>query len=398
MPSTVNRIACSLLFAASVHAGAQGYVDMHVHTAGIGAGGSGAFVGDEMRGNLRFRFYLRAFGVDEDELRANGDALIIDRIGAQIAASEQVAYGVVLALDGAVRANGELDRESTQMYVPNEFVAAEVARHANLCFGASVNPHRRDALDRLHRVAADGALLVKWIPNIMGIDPADPALRPFYEKLLELDLPLLTHAGQERAFADSVDEYGDPARLVLPLSLGVTVIAAHIATTGETEGQGNFERIVAMFDRFPNLYSEISSLTQVNKRRYLGRALAVPGLDQRLLYGSDYPLQFFPLVSSFYHVNDISIATARLVSSINNLWDRDVALKTALGTPRHVFQRSAEVLDMDRCLRSHPITRERPKPAQAAGHLSPGSHALQPSDVTGSQVSYSSSWSDQAAS
>ena len=36
-------------------------VDLHVHTAGIGAGGSGAFVNREMRENLRFRFYLRAF-------------------------------------------------------------------------------------------------------------------------------------------------------------------------------------------------------------------------------------------------------------------------------------------------------------------------------------------------
>ena len=333
--------------------GAQGYLDMHVHTAGIGAGGSGAFVGAEMRGSLRFRFYLHAFGVTEEELEAEGDGLVIGKISAEVAESEQVARAVILAMDGVV-ADGDLDREATQYYVPNDFVAAEVKRYTNLCYGASVNPYRHDALARLEQAKADGALLVKWIPNVMHFDPADPALEPFYRRLVELDLPLLSHAGKELAFADARDDFGDPRRLELPLSLGVTVIAAHIATTGKSEGEDNFERILPMFDEYPNLYSEISSLTQVNKRNYLTRALNVPGLDARLLYGTDYPLQFFPLVSSFWHLQHVGVGTARLVASIPNRWDRDVALKRALGTPEHVFVRSAELLDVERCVRPPP--------------------------------------------
>ena len=345
----MRRIASLLLSAAALAVGAaEGYLDMHVHTAGIGAGGSGAFVSEEMRGNMRFRFYLRAFGVTEKELEAQGDGIVIAKISAHIAASDKVAHAVVLAMDGVV-ADGRLDRDATQIYVPNEFVAREVGRYDNLCFGASVNPHRPDALERLAQVKADGALLIKWIPNIMDIDPADPAIRPFYERLVELDLPLLSHAGRERAFADAVDEYGDPVRLTLPLSLGVTVIAAHIATTGKNEGEGNFERILPMFAQYPNLYADISSLTQVNKRNYLKRALAVEGVDQRLLYGTDWPLQFFPLVWSFYHANQIGVRTARLVAKVDNVWDRDVALKRALGTPEHVFARSAELLAIQRC-------------------------------------------------
>lgn len=346
----VRRIAFLLLSVVAVAAGTQeGYLDMHVHTAGIGAGGSGAFIGAEMRDNFRFRFYLRAFGVTEEELEAAGDGLVIERISAQVAESKDVSRAVVLAMDGVVGADGELDREATQFYVPGNFVAAEAKRYDNLCYGASVNPYRHDALARLEQAKADGALLVKWIPNIMGFDPADPAITPFYRKLVGLDLPLLSHAGKEQAFADAKNEYGDPRRLALPLSLGVTVVAAHIATTGRNGGEENFERIQPMFDDYPNLYSEISSLTQVNKRKYLKRALAVPGLDKRLLYGSDYPLQFFPLVWSFYFVGDIGAATARRVSSLSNAWDRDVALKRAIGTPEHVFGRSAELLDIERC-------------------------------------------------
>lgn len=330
-------------------AAAEGYLDMHVHTAGIGAGGSGAFVGAEMRGNLRFHLYLRAFGVTEEELEAEGDGLVIRKISAKVAESEQVARAVILAMDGVV-ADGELDREATQYYVPNDFVAAEVGRYENLCYGASVNPLRHDALARLEQAHKDGALLVKWIPNVMHFDPADPAIEPFYRKLIELELPLLSHAGKEQAFADARDDLGDPRRLAFPLSLGVTVIAAHIATTGESEGEDNFERILPMFDEYPNLYSEISSLTQVNKRNYLKRALDVPGLDRRLLYGTDYPLQFFPLVSSVWHLRHIGAGAARRVGSIRNQWDRDVALKRAIGTPEHVFVRSAELLDVERCV------------------------------------------------
>ena len=348
--SGMKLIACVLFWIVAASAtAAEGYLDMHVHTAGIGAGDSGAFVGAAMRGNLRFRLYLRAFAVTEEELEAEGDGLVIRKISAKVAESEQVARAVILAMDGVV-ADGELDREATQYYVPNDFVAAEVKRYDNLCYGASVNPQRHDALARLEQAHKDGALLVKWIPNVMHFDPADPAIEPFYRKLIELDLPLLSHAGKEQAFADARDDLGDPRRLAFPLALGVTVIAAHIATTGKSEGEDNFERILPMFDEYPNLYSEISSLTQINKRNYLKRALDVPGLDRRLLYGTDYPLQFFPLVSSAWHLRHIGAGAARRVGSIRNQWDRDVALKRAIGTPEHVFARSAELLDVERCV------------------------------------------------
>ena len=327
---------------------AGGIVDMHVHTAGIGAGGSGAFVNPQMRENFRFPLYLRAFGVTEAELQAEGDGLVVARISAAVAASRRVAKAVVLALDGVV-ANGELDPAATQVYVPNAFVAAETAKYPNLCFGASVNPYRSDAIERLREAHAQGALLLKWIPNIMAIRPDDAAIRPFYEALVELDMPLLSHAGQERSFATANNALGDPRRLELPLSLGVTVIAAHIATTGKNDGQDNFDHILPMFERFPSLYSEISSLTAINKLGYLRRALPVPGVSERLLYGTDWPLQFSLLVSPFYQVRHLGVPGAKSIAAIDNTWDRDVALKEAMGVPQHVFARSAEVLAMDRC-------------------------------------------------
>lgn len=320
-------------------------IDWHAHVAGLGYGGSGAFINDEMRGNFRLWFFMRWLGVTEKELEAEGDGLVVRRLSEKIARSTYVDQAVVLAFDGIVdKTSGVLDKAHTQFYVPNEFVERETAKYPNLLFGASINPYRKNSIELLEEVAAQGAVLVKWIPSIMHIDPSDEAIIPFYKKMAALGLPLLSHAGMERSFAHAHDELSDPLRLALPLQHGVTVIAAHIATTGESEGQDNFERILPMFAVYPNLYTDISSLTQINKLGFLARALKVPGLTQRMVYGTDWPLQYFPLVSAWFHVNHIGLRNAWRVARIDNEWDRDVALKQAFGVPEAVFTRTLGIL------------------------------------------------------
>lgn len=327
-----------------VSADTKSIIDLHVHTAGIGAGGSGCYIAPALRDGYKFSWYLRALGVSRDELERAGDAIVFQRIAEGVAAAASVQKVVVLAMDGVIDEGGALDRAQTQVYVPNDFVRRETDRYENLLFGASVNPYRPDALSRLSSVKEAGAVLVKWIPAIMGIDPSDPRIIPFYEKLVELDLPLLVHVGQERSFGDAWDKLGDPVRLILPLDRGVTVIAAHIATTGKNEGEENFARLLPLFERYANLYTDISSLTQINKLGYLYAALAVPGLSRRMLYGSDWPLQFFPLVSPWYQIGRVSIRQIREVGRLKNRWDRDVALKRAMGVPEDVFARTRTVL------------------------------------------------------
>ncbi|MEY4916940.1 MAG: hypothetical protein RL616_853 [Verrucomicrobiota bacterium] len=211
-------------------------VDMHCHIAGIGAGGSGCFISPKLRDNWRFGIYLRAFGVSKKEIAAKGDAIIGDKISASLAQSKFVSKAVILALDGVVDADGRLDTNRTEVYFPNEFVAALCAAHTNLLFGASINPYRPDAIERLGWAKNHGAVLVKWIPPIMEINPDDPKLIPFYQKMAELKLPLLCHTGEEKSFSHANDQFGDPEKLRLPLSLGVTVIAAHIASSEKFHG------------------------------------------------------------------------------------------------------------------------------------------------------------------
>jgi predicted TIM-barrel fold metal-dependent hydrolase len=320
-------------------------IDWHAHTAGLGYGGSGAFVNEEMRENFRFQFFLRWVGVTERELAAEGDQLVIKRISEYIARSRLVDQLVVLAMDGIVdRTTGLLDERRTQIYVPNDFVAREVAKYPNLLFGASINPNRPDSIERLEQAAAQGAVLVKWLPSIMDIDPSDEFFVPFYRKMAALNIPLLSHTGMEKSFAHARDDLSDPLKLLLPLKHGVTVIAAHMAATGRSEGQDNFERLLSILPSYPNFYADISSLTQINRLGFLVKALNVPWTIDRMIYGTDWPLQHFPLVSPWYHVRHIGLANAWRLSGIRNLWDRDVALKQALGVPDEVFTRAVGIL------------------------------------------------------
>ncbi|MDB5106766.1 MAG: amidohydrolase 2 [Fibrobacteres bacterium] len=331
--------------AASSNAPLNGkYLDCHVHTAGLGEKGSGCFISKPLRESYKFPLYLKAFGVSERELMEKGDGIVLDRISARLAESRTVGLAVILALDGVMDANGSLDSARTQMYIPNAFLAAEVRKHANLRFGASVNPRRKDALAELARVKADGALLVKWIPSIMDIDPADSANIPFYLAMKDLGLPLLTHTGTEKSFLAAKDSLCDPFRLELPLKLGLTVIAAHVGTPGKSHKQENVERALIMMGRYPNLYADISSLTQINKLGYLKRILPRGEAKGRLIYGTDFPLIETALVSPYYQTMRASFSRLRQAARESNPWDRDVALKKALGMPEDVFARSAGLL------------------------------------------------------
>ncbi len=316
---------------------AKSIVDFHAHVAGLGYGNSGCFINDEMRNNFRFKFYLMAMGTSLKELEREGDHIIFKKISAAVAASKVIDKTVILSLDGVINEQGELDKAKTQIYVPNEYVYEQTKLYPNLLYAASINPYRKDAIERLVQAKADGAVLVKWIPSIMYIDPADPAIIPFYQKMAEVNMPLLTHTGMEKSFSHAKDELADPRRLELPLSLGVTVIAAHIATTGHSHGEENFERILPMFTQHPNLYGDISSLTQINKLGYVKKVLAHPELKGRLIYGTDWPLQFFPLISPWYHLDELKVSEAISISKIKNQWDRDVALKIAMGLDAQAF-------------------------------------------------------------
>jgi hypothetical protein len=95
---------------------------------------------------------------------------------------------------------------------------------------------------------------------------------------------------------------------------------------------------------FPNLYADISSLTQANRLRSLPRLLRRREFYDRLLYGTDFPLITTGIVSPLFFLHRLSPRTIFTLVRIRNPWDRDVALKRALGMPAEVLSRAAGVL------------------------------------------------------
>jgi len=319
-------------------------IDIHCHTAGIGAGASGCFVSSAMRRNIRFNFFLKAFGITETELIQHGDQLVLERLSRRLGESHHVSSAVVLAMDGVVDAYGELDETATEIYIPNDYLGQECRNYPNLLFGASINPYRSNSLELLNRVAAEGAVLLKWLPSVQGINPSDARLKPFYRRLQELRLPLLTHTGTEESFTRVDNSLADPLRLRNALEEGVTVIAAHCASGGHNDGQANWERLLPLFKEYPNLYADISSLTQINRLGHLTKVLRHIDIHDRLLYGSDMPIINSFITSAWWHAYRIPLPVVRRISAIDNPWTRDVELKRALGVSDDIFANTSKLI------------------------------------------------------
>ena len=282
-------------------------VDYHTHIAGIGTNSSGAFINPKMRTwahpfhHLKFKVYLSAAGVADV---ADTDTQLVTRLVNLVKHIPNHGKHRLLAFDKNYSSDGTPNLAKTEFYVPNEYVFELAEQNPDLFIpSVSVNPYRPDALEELERCARRGARILKWLPNAMGINPADPKCDRFYQKMKELDLVLLSHGGEEKAVeAEEDQKLGNPLLLRRALDHGVKVIVAHCAGLGENEDLDRADkRLTPNFDLFLRLMSEkryeglvfgdISAMTQFNRAgKPLASVLAREHLHERLVNGSDYPL------------------------------------------------------------------------------------------------------------
>jgi len=281
-------------------------VDHHVHIAGLGVGGTNAFVNSKMLTwrhpfhRLKLKVYMSSAGVADEE-KADPQAVV--RLTRLVASIKDHGKHRLLAFDKHYRSDGSVSLEKTEFYVPNEYVFELAERHPELFVpNISVNPYRPDAIAELEKWARRGARVVKWLPNAMGIDPSDPKCDAFYEKMKELDLILLSHGGEEKAVeAEEDQKLGNPLLLRRALDHGVKVIVAHCAGLGTNEDLDSKDRkVVDNFDLFMRLmdekryeglvFGELSAMTQFNRSGKLRTMLAREDLHERIVNGSDYPL------------------------------------------------------------------------------------------------------------
>jgi predicted TIM-barrel fold metal-dependent hydrolase len=340
-------------------------VDHHVHIAGLGVGGTNAFVNPKMLTwrhpfhRLKLKVYMSSAGVaDEDK----ADPQAAARLASLVANIKDHGKHRLLAFDKHYRRDGSVNLEKTEFYVPNEYVFELAERHPELFVpNISVNPYRPDAIDELEKWARRGARVVKWLPNAMGIDPSDAQCDPFYEKMRELDLILLSHGGEEKAVeAEEDQKLGNPLLLRRALDHGIKVIVAHCAGLGSNEDLDSKDRkIVDNFDLFLGLmdekryeglvFGELSAMTQFNRSGKLRTLLKREDLQERLVNGSDYPLPAVNLLIKTRPLVKQGYINADEADSLKEIYDYnpllfDFVLKrtlklpgTAKGFPASVF-------------------------------------------------------------
>jgi predicted TIM-barrel fold metal-dependent hydrolase len=329
-------------------------LDYHTHVAGIGTSGSGAFINPKMRTwrhpfhRLKFKVYVSAAGV-ADETQA--DTQIVERLARLVGNIEGHGKHRLLAFDKNYNRDGTANLKKTEFFVPNDHVFTIAAERPDLFEPViSVNPYRPDALDELERGRQRGARMVKWLPNAMGIDPSDELCDPFYQKMKQLGLVLLSHGGEEKAVeAEEDQKLGNPLLLRRALEQGVKVIVAHCAGLGDNEDHEDPQRKrLPNFDLFLRLMSEkryegllfadISAMTQYNRAGALRTILAREDLHERLVNGSDYPLPVINILIRTGGLVKQGYITQEERTCLNEIYDYnpllfDLVLKRTLKLP-----------------------------------------------------------------
>jgi len=296
--------------------------DAHAHLLGAGDSASGIFVNSRMESIASPAHYARRLfflnGACAYSIDGNVDAAYVRRLLLALDGMRRGSKLLLFAFERSYHEDGRRDNESTNFHVPDAY-ARETAREHPRHFEwvASIHPYRGDCVAALEQAKKDGARAVKWIPSAMGMDPASPRCDRFYEAAARLRLPLITHAGLERAVLGGRQEYGNPLRLRRALDAGLRVVVAHCASMGQDidldkgpngpllDSFSLFERLMQENKYEKNLFGDISAMTQINRAApALAKVIERTDWHPRLLNGSDYPLPgVMPIFSVDYLVS-----------------------------------------------------------------------------------------------
>ena len=341
---------------------AAAYLDMHVHVVGNASDDPEAqsWVNPEMARVYNpflfahFAVFADASCMTERPLEA-GEAYM-GRLAELVEEFPPGARFMLLALDGWHDAQGNWIRANTVLKVSNEFVSA-IARRlpGRFMWAASIHPYRKDALVALERAARSGASAMKWIPYLMGIDPASPRCDAFYARLAQLGLPLVVHSGWQHSLIPKADqEWGNPLRLRRPLEAGVKVVAAHCATQGEmSDDESVGSPVVPAFSLLRRLmeevkyrgllYGDVSGVVSNWRESDMMRELVLDERWQgRLVNGSDYPLPGSRALTSTTRLVELGFLSPGEAQGIGHIQGHnpllyDFALKRLLRIEGHSF-------------------------------------------------------------
>jgi len=280
---------------------------------------------------VAIRLFGKRFGLNFELMKTNPYEAYITALIGSIKTSKYIKKSVLLPVDSKFDRSGKVVHRDPTVCSHSEDVLALSKRYPDLIIPfMSVNPNRSDALELLDSFYAQGARGVKFLQNYWEVDLSEKRLIPYYEKLAALKLPLTIHIGSEYSIASN-RAYEGADMLRLPLEYGVKVIAAHVGA-----GQGSsmlrfwrnlssnpkhfnqeYVEIMGLMERYDNLYADISAMLTPLKARVL-RDLTQRGVEDRLLFGTDYPVVYSTLLSSY----DLPLKRRWELEQVTNPLDR----------------------------------------------------------------------------
>jgi predicted TIM-barrel fold metal-dependent hydrolase len=287
---------------------------------------------------------LRSVGLPRSALTGDLDGLYARQL-LRFVRESSLDAAVILAQDEPYRESGEKIENTGSFYVPNNFVLNLARQHREFLAAVSIHPARPDAHEELERCLAEGAVMLKCLPNCQNIDWNNPRYTAFLERMAESGLVLLAHTGSERTLPVVDAKLASPRVLTRALEIGVTCIAAHCGTGMMLIDRDYFEVFVEMTRRFPRLYGDNSALACFNFRTRpsaLRRMTRDPELAARILHGSDVPV---PVTGALlWGLGALSWSDWRLTAAVANPVERDALIKRAIGFSDETFTRLAGLL------------------------------------------------------
>lgn len=167
------------------------------------------------------------------------------------------------------------------MHKVSDFAA--FVRSERLYSFGSVHPLAPDALEELDRIKEMGLDGIKLHPDYQDFFVDDDGMHPLYEKMAQLGLPVLFHAGWDPFSPEIV--HAQPVRIarVLDAHPTLTVIGAHVG------GLCRYDEVEQHLVGRENLYLDIAmSAPYVTDYDQYARILRAHGA-QRVLFASDCP-------------------------------------------------------------------------------------------------------------
>ncbi len=153
---------------------------------------------------------------------------------------------------------------------------------------SSVDPRRKDAVQALEHAVKDLKLKgLKLVPPLQKFDISDRKYDPLWEKALDLNIPVWTHAGHQASVPTSVAKYGHPMLIdeVARRYSDLIIIMGHLSAPW-------FMDAWSLTLRHENVYLDVSVWYSLYPY-FPWSAYTDNGIEHKLLFATDFPFTPF---------------------------------------------------------------------------------------------------------